>query len=227
MLNVAIAAHFHTPESLLLRRAALFRLPTTELDSAGECAKCKLLAETDNADQQQAGQARHQLSWVEREARPLFKSRVSLARASHKPLNKLVFWLCSCLSDVRVSRRHKRSSNATRWWWRRPLTQYLFRNEEVTRWVRHCTWFASGIRSVIGICNKDADNKWNGIYNKTNTQLFTLLVMGLIKRRFKQRTFVEGNNYKAGIKLVRFDSVSHVAVEIPSTCVWDLTRLQL
>lgn len=47
MLNVAIAAHFHTPESLLLRRRdALFRLPTTELDSAGECAKCKLLAET-------------------------------------------------------------------------------------------------------------------------------------------------------------------------------------
>lgn len=48
----------------------------------------------------------------------------------------------------------------------------------------------------------------NGMeYKKTNTQLFTLLVMGLIKRRFKQRTFVEGNNYKAGIKLVRFDSV--------------------
>lgn len=61
----------------------------------------------------------------------------------------------------------------------------------------------------------------NGMeYKKTNTQLFTLLVMGLIKRRFKQRTFVEGNNYKAGIKLVRrFDSVLHVAVEIPSTCV--------
>lgn len=54
-------------------------------------------------------------------------------------------------------------------------------------------------------------------YNKTNTQLFTLLVMGLIKRRFKQRTFVEGNNYKAGIMLVRLDSAWHVAVEIPST----------
>lgn len=76
MLNVAIAAHFHTPESLLLRRDALFRLPATELDSAGKCAKCKLLAETDNADQQQAGQARHQLSWVEREAR---SSRVEWA----------------------------------------------------------------------------------------------------------------------------------------------------
>lgn len=117
MLNVAIAAHFHTPESLLLRRRdALFRLPTTELDSAGECAKCKLLAETDNADQPTTSRpstAPAELSG-ERKAGPLFKSRVRLARASHKPLNKLVFWLCSCCSDVRVSRRHKRSSNATR-----------------------------------------------------------------------------------------------------------------
>lgn len=106
-----------TPESLLLRRRdALFRLPTTELDSAGECAKCKVLAETDNADQPTTSRpstAPAELSG-ERKARPLFKSRVRLARASHKPLNKLVFRLCSCLSDVRVSRRHKRSSNATR-----------------------------------------------------------------------------------------------------------------
>lgn len=173
MLNVAIASHFHTHESLLWifgKRGA-----TRCLSSQQPNTTQRPNVQNVNFWQKQTTdqQAKHQHRWTPSsglwEKRPL-SSRVKWAwtEQATKQTGFWIVFMCmfswrSCFDSAQAQLECNPMMVAT-------TNPIYFWNEEVTRCVRHCTWSASGIRTVIGICNKDANYKLMVYRNQRHTQ---------------------------------------------------------